>query len=109
MKEITFTELSLDLKKQFIYFLAKNNIDFHRLKDSRFMRTVIRITNSKSNRSPARIVLSNEDIEHLCRKSNTNCAKFHVGCNQEAWMNQRKLSPGWLGKQQLQEKDHIRA
>ena len=80
MKEITFAELSLDLKKQFVYFLAKNNIDFHRLRDSRFMRTVIRITNSKSNRSPARIVLTNADIEHLCRKSNTHAGKFHVEC-----------------------------
>jgi len=58
MKEITFGELSLDLKKQFIYFLAKNNIDFHRLKDSRFMRTIVRITNSKGEKSPARIILT---------------------------------------------------
>lgn len=89
MKEIQFSNLSLDLKKQFIYFLAKNNIDFQRMNDSRFMKTKIRITNSKSGKSPARIVLKPEDIEHLCRKKGTP-SKYHLNCGDDAWGHHRR-------------------
>jgi hypothetical protein len=97
MKEILFSNLTLDLKKQFIYFLAKNNIDFHRLKDSRFLRTKIRITNSKSGKSPARIVLKPEDIDHLCRKRG-KISKYHVHCTEDAWNHGRRQHSPNIGK-----------
>lgn len=97
MREIQFSNLTLDLKKQFIYFLAKNDIDFHRLKDTRFLRTKIRITNSKSNKSPARIVLKPEDIDHLCRKRGKP-SKYHIHCTEDAWAHGGRGHSPKIGK-----------
>lgn len=81
MKEIEFSNLTLDLKKQFIYFLAKNNINFHQLRDSKFLTTKIRIVGS--NNRPTRIVIKPEDIWHLANKTK-KVSKYHINCQEEA-------------------------
>lgn len=81
MKEIDFSTLTLDLKKQFIYFLAKNDIDFQSLKNSRFMTTKIRITGA--NNKPTRIVIKPEDVWHLANKSK-KISKYHINCQEDA-------------------------
>lgn len=81
MKEIDFSNLTLDLKKQFIYFLAKNNIDFHKLKDSKFLTTKIRITGT--NNKPTRIVIKPQDVWHLAQKGH-RVSKYHIKCQEDA-------------------------
>lgn len=90
MKEINFSDLTQDLKKQFLYFLARNNINFYRLRDSNCLRTKIRITNSQSGRSAARIVLKPEDIESLCRERNAEDS-HHLDSAQLPWKHRRKM------------------
>jgi len=88
MKEIAFSQLTLDLKKQFIHFLAKHNIDFQRLKDSRFLETKIKLIGA--NGKPTKVVLKPNDIEHLCRKTR-RVNKYHIDCcANDAWSYQSR-------------------
>ena len=90
MKEIQFTDLDLPLKKLFIQFLAKNNIDFSKLKDSRFMHTKIKIRGLKGKNT--NVVVSPEDVEHIARcTSKPNL--FHLNCTDDAWRYKRKKTP----------------
>jgi hypothetical protein len=87
MKEIAFSKLTLDLKKQFIAFLAKHDIDFKRLKDSRFLETKIKLIGH--NGRPTKVILTPNDISHLARKTQ-RVNKYHIKCcAQEAWSHRK--------------------
>lgn len=47
IKEIHYNDLPLELKKQFLHHLAKNNVDFEQLKDSKYMQAKVKIVEQK--------------------------------------------------------------
>lgn len=89
MKEINFSKLTLDLKKQFIYFLAKNDIDFHKLKNTKFLTTKIKIKGM--NNRPTRITIRPGDLNHLTRKNN-KISRYHIDCVKDS-LKYRSPSP----------------
>lgn len=88
MKEIKFSNLPLDLKKQFIYFLAKNNVDFKQLKNSRFLHTKIKLISKKGN---AQILIKNKDFSELAQKK-SEPSKYHKDCTKASWHNKKIIS-----------------
>lgn len=82
MREILFSELSLDLKKQFIRFLANRQINFQQFKIKKYMTTKIKIRTAKGR--PTKIVLKAEDIDHLARKVRSP-SKYHIDCVADRW------------------------
>ena len=86
MKEINFSDLPLDLKKQFIYFLSKNKVDFQQLGKSRFMHTKIRLV---SDQGDAEVVVRRKDFSELAKKKK-EISPYHRKCVEESWLNQRE-------------------
>ena len=53
-KTIKFKDLPLDLKKQFVHHLSKNDVDFEQVKDSKYLQAKVKIVEEPDGRSVMR-------------------------------------------------------
>lgn len=99
-QDVMFSELPLELKKQFLHHLAKNDVEFERSKDNRYVQAKVKLIEDEANvkklsipdrnsrsKSPGKSesLGKTNASRHFAKHSN----KFHEGCVYSPWEQNR--------------------
>lgn len=84
-KEVLFSELPLELKKQFLHQLAKNDVEFQKLQDGRYVQAKVKIVEAKGEK---RLIMPPGKKTMREREMNKD-HKFHHDCMYSGWEQQR--------------------
>lgn len=84
---VEFSKLPLNLKKQLMTFMVKNNVEFEKdLMASNFQTMVAKLEIKGVGGKKAKVKLTKLDIERLCRKRNSIDGGYHKKCKNEKWL-----------------------
>jgi hypothetical protein len=84
-KEVLFSDLPLELKKQFLHHLSKNDVEFQKLQDGRYLQAQVKIVESKGEK---RLVMPPGKQTMKEREMNKD-HRFHKDCMYSNWEQQR--------------------
>lgn len=98
--DIMFSELPLELKKQFLHHLVKNGVDFQRTEDNKFLQAKVKLIEDASQEKRITVPSSVEkskskgrprsdpktnSMRHFAKHSN----QFHQACVYSPWEQKR--------------------
>jgi hypothetical protein len=87
-KEILFSELPLELKKQFLHHLAKNKVEFEKFKDSKYLQAKVKIIEEEEGKP--KLFIPGKTKQRDFNKSEERKNKFHQDCVYSPW-EQKKI------------------
>ena len=106
-KTIKFKDLPLDLKKQFVHHLSKNDVDFEQVKDSKYLQAKVKIVEELGGRPVMRTKSRGKgDKQNMFQKHGEKGNHFHKDCVYGEWEHKRMANNAKLDNEVQKKMDH---
>ena len=97
MREILYSELPLELKKQFIQHISKNKIQFDKIKDDKYVHMKVKIIEDEEKKT--RLFIPGVDKVNMFEKNEGSKNKYHKECVYSPWEHKRMKNNSKLKSQ----------